>query len=123
MQQQLAGDVPLLTVGFSPPGALTALAAHLGLTGRVLSDERRVLYRRLGLPRAPVWQVYSPATLAHYARAAFRGTRLSRPVEDTRQLGGDALVVDGVVVRRWRPRTPEDRVDPVALAGAARAAA
>jgi ABC-type amino acid transport substrate-binding protein len=30
-------------------------------------------------------------------------------VEDTRQLGADAVVVDGTVVRLWRPRSPDDR--------------
>jgi hypothetical protein len=107
------------TVGFSPPAALRALADHLDLTGPVLSDENRTLYRLLGFGRAPVWRVYSPATLAHYASAVRRGHRLRRPVEDPRQLGGDALAVDGVVVRRWRPSTPEDRAAPSRLAAAA----
>ncbi len=120
----LAGtDVDLVVIGFSPLAALRDLADHLGLTGRVLSDEPRTVYRLLGLGRAPVWRVYSPGTLLFYARAALRGARLPSPVEDTRQLGGDAVVVDGVVVRRWRPRTPDDRVAPAALAVAARAVA
>lgn len=122
--RELAGSgIDLVTVGFSPPSALRELAAHLGLTGMVLADERRVLYRRLGLRRAPLWRVYSPATVAFYARARRRGRTLTRPVEDTRQLGGDALVVDGVVVRVWRPRSPDDRVAPHRLATAARARA
>jgi len=111
--------VGLLTVGFSPPDALAALAEHLGLTGPVLSDPRRALYRLLGLRRAPVWQVYDPATLLYYARAALRGKPVARPVEDTRQLGGDALAVDATVVRRWRPSTPTDRVDPAVVTAAA----
>lgn len=120
-------DVPVLVVvGFSAPADMAALAAHLDLHGPVLADPDRDLYRLLGLPRAPVWRVYSPSTLARYAVAAFRGTRRPRPgagaAEDTRQLGGDALVVDGVVVRRWRPRTPADRVDPSALIAALRPA-
>ncbi|WP_219420201.1 hypothetical protein [Pseudonocardia nigra] len=86
----------------------------------MLSDPDRDLYRLLGLGRAPVWQVYSPGTLLHYTRAVARGRRLQKPVEDTRQLGGDALVVDGVVRRIWRPRTPDDRADPRVIAAAAR---
>ncbi len=116
MQELLGGAVPLVVAGFSPPDALAPLAAHLGLTGPVVSDPERAVYRRLGLRRAPVWRVYSPGTLLRYARAAARGRRLARPVEDTRQLGGDAVVVDGTVVRRWRPRTPDDRVAPEVLA-------
>jgi len=118
--QGLLGDIPLVTVGFSPPPALAALAAHVRLRGLVLSDERRVLYRLLGLRRAPLWRAYSPATLAYYRRAMRAGWRGRSPVEDTRQLGGDALLVDGVVVRCWRPRTPVDRVRPEVLAAAAR---
>lgn len=75
----------------------------------MLSDPSRRLYSALGLGRAPLWRVYSPATLLTYVRLLARGERLRRPVEDTRQLGGDALVVDGTVVRLWRPRTPDDR--------------
>ncbi len=122
MQEQLHGAIALVTVGFSPPEALRALAGHLGLRGPVLSDPDRMLYRLVGLRRAALWQVYSPRTLAYYGRAILRGRSLPRPVEDTRQLGGDALVVDGVLVRRWRPSTPEDRVAPDVLVSAARAA-
>jgi hypothetical protein len=123
VQERLGGAVPLVVVGFSPPAALARLADQLGLTGTVLSDPHRQLYRRLGLPRAPVWRVYSPGTLARYARAALRGRRLPRPVEDTRQLGGDALLVDGWVERLWRPATPDDRAAPAVIAEAALARA
>lgn len=121
MQQQLDGAVPLIVVGFSPPDALAPLARHIGLTGPVLSDPDRRLYARLGLGRAPVWRVYSPGTMARYALFALRGRDLRKPVEDTRQMGGDALVVDGRVERLWRPATPDDRVAPSIVAGAARA--
>lgn len=124
MQDLLDGTgVAHVAVWFSPPAAVRALADHLGLTGTVLSDEQRVLYRLLGLGRAPVWRVYSPGTLLHYARAVLRGHRVRRPVEDVRQLGGDAVAVNGVVVRTWRPRSPDDRVEPVVLAALARTCA
>jgi len=80
--------------------------------GPFLSDERRVLYRRLVLVRASLLRTYSAGTLLRYARTAAGGRRLSRPVEDTRQLGGDAVVLDGVVRVLWQPRTPDDRVRP-----------
>jgi hypothetical protein len=120
VQEQLAGVTPLVVVGFSPGPALAALADHLGLTAAVLTDPERRLYRRLGLRRAPVWRVYSPGTVARYAGWALRGRRLHRAVEDTRQLGGDALVVDGRVIRLWLPSTPDDRVSPARIAAAAR---
>jgi hypothetical protein len=120
VQDALDGTLPLVVVGFSPPEALAGLPGHLGLTGPVLSDVDRSVYRLLGLGRAPLWQVYSPGTLLYYARAKARGRPLPAPVEDTRQMGGDALVVDGTVVRLWRPRTPDDRADPQRIAAAAR---
>ncbi len=99
----------LILVGFSPPRPLAAVARHLGWPGRVLADQERVLYQALGIGRAPVWRVYSPGTLATYAAGLLRGQRLGRPVEDTRQLGADAIMIDGVVRLLWRPRTPSDR--------------
>lgn len=122
MRDNLTGTgPPLVVVGFSPPDAMAALAVHLGLTGPVLSDVDRTLYRLLGLGRAPLWRVYSPGTIARYAAAVARGHRLTSPVEDPRQLGGDALVRDGVVRRLWRPRSPDDRVPPSVLVNAATA--
>jgi hypothetical protein len=118
--QELLDGVPLVVVGFSPADALAPLVDHLGLTGRLLSDPGRRAYRALGLGRAPVWRVYSPGTLLLYARELLRGHRPPRPVEDTRQMGGDALVVDGTVVRRWRPRSPDDRAAPHLIVSAAR---
>ena len=120
MQSLLAGEVPLVVVGFSPPDALAPLAGYLGLTGTVLSDIERRVYRRLGLGRAPIWRVYSPGTLARYALFARQGRTLHRPVEDTRQMGGDALVVDGRVERLWLPSTPDDRAEPGLVARVAR---
>ena len=119
--RDLAAGCPigLIACGFSPPAALAALAEYLRWPGAFLADEQRRLYALLVLRRATVWQVYSPGTLAHYALAAARGHRLPRPVEDTRQMGGDALVRDGIVVRRWLPRTPDDRVHPARLLHAA----
>jgi hypothetical protein len=110
----------LILVGFSPPRPLAALARHLGWPGLVLADPGRVLYRRLGVGRAPLWRVYSPRTLAIYAAAVTRGHRPARPVEDTRQLGADALVVDGIVRLLWRPRTPNDRPPAAEVIAAAR---
>ncbi|MBM7806481.1 hypothetical protein JOD57_002318 [Geodermatophilus bullaregiensis] len=105
-----APELGPVLVGFGPADRLAAVVRRAGFTGTVLSDPGRVLYRRLGIGRAPWWRVYNPGTLALYARALRSGTRLARPSgEDTRQLGGDAVVVDGTVVEVWRPRSPDDR--------------
>jgi hypothetical protein len=109
----------LVLVGFSPPDRLAALARHLRWPGLALTDEARELYGRLGIGRAPLWRVYSPRTLRTYAAALVRRERLRRPVEDTRQLGGDAVVRDGVVRQLWRPRSPDDRPSVAELLAAA----
>ena len=112
-----AGQVGLVLVGFSRDhGRLGAIARGIGWRGMVLTDPERGLYARLGIGRAPVWRVYNPATLAVYARAAL-GRARHRPVrrvprppeEDTRQLGADAVLVDGIVRVLWRPRSPDER--------------
>lgn len=118
-QQRADPRIGLTAVGFSPPEALAELAGHLDWPHPFLSDEHRTMYVALGLGRAALHRVYSPGTLAYYARAMLRGEHLTRSVEDTRQLGGDAVVRDGVIVRRWRPRSPDDRVAPAALLTAA----
>lgn len=113
----------LVAVGFSPPAALAALARHLAWPGAFCSDEERVLYQRLGLGRAAAGQVFTPGTRAVYAAAAARGETLERPVEDLRQLGGDALVVGGVARVTFRPASPDDRPDVDELVAAAAALA
>lgn len=120
MRQQHGDErVGLVLVGFSPAERLTAIARHRGWPGRVLSDPDRRLYRRLGIGRAPLWRVYSPGTIATYARALRHGEHLTRPEEDTRQLGADAVVVDGRVRVLWRPRSPDDRPAATDVLGSA----
>lgn len=111
-----------MLVGFSPAARLAAIAGHLAWQGRVLADDERVLYRRLGIGRAPLRRVYTPGTLAIYARAVLRRQRLQRAAEDTRQLGGDAVMVDGFVTRVWRPASPDDRPPTAEVVTAASAA-
>lgn len=98
-----------LAVGFSPRDPLAALAVHLEWPWPFLSDTERILYQRLGIRRASLREVYSAGTLRRYADAARSGVRVRRPVEDTRQLGADAVVLDGAAEWVYRPRTPDDR--------------
>jgi len=113
----------LVAVGFSPPEALAALARHLGWAGPFCSDEDRALYDRLGLGRAGVGRVFTSGTRAVYAAARKRGEAMARPVEDVRQLGGDALVVAGVARVTFRPASPDDRPPVDELVDAARSLA
>jgi hypothetical protein len=114
-------SVGLVLLGFSPPDRFAALARHLRWPGLVLTDPDRRVYQALGIGRAPLWRVYSPGTLLVYAHAGIHGRRPPTPAEDTRQLGGDAIVVDGRVVHLWRPRTPNDRPSPEEVLAVAQA--
>ena len=112
----------VVAVGFDRADLLGGLAERLGWSSAFLADEDRRLYARLGMRRAPRWRVWSPRTLAFYRRAV-RGEPVPddpAPV-DVYQMGGDAVVVEGVAVRRWLPRTPVDRVAPAVVVAAARA--
>ncbi len=98
-----------IAVGFSPVEPLGALAEYLRWPWPFLSDTERVLYQRLGLPRAKLRDVWTPGTKGVYRRAKARGEPVHAPVEDPLQLGGDAIVRAGVVTTLWRPASPDDR--------------
>jgi peroxiredoxin len=98
-----------IAVSFSPAQPLALLAKHLEWPWPFLSDPHRLAYARLRVPRAPLRDVYTAGTLQRYARAVLHRQRIRRPVEDTRQLGADAVVVDGHAVRILRSRSPDDR--------------
>lgn len=110
-------------VGFSPAPALAALADHLEWPHPFLADPGRLLYARLGFRRASRRAVYNAGTLRMYADAALHGRRIQAPVEDTRQLGGDAVVQGGRAVRIFTPASPDDRTPVPELAAAVLAAA
>jgi len=104
------GVVPV-AVGFSPPDALAELADHVSWPFWFCADEGRTLYHRLGLGSADARALFTDATRAIYSAARSRGEPIVRPVEDARQLGGDALVADGVARAVFRPASPDDRPD------------
>jgi len=99
----------VVAVGFSPGPALADLADELGWPWAFLADPERVLYGRLGLERAPLRRVFSPAAVHRYREAAARGQKVNRPVEDPRQLGADAVAVEGRVVWLRRQVSSDDR--------------
>ena len=105
----LAGAA-VAAITFADASRLPAHRQHLGLPFPLLADPERIVYRRFGLDRAPLWRIYNPGTLRLYAQLLARGRRLRRPVDDTRQLGGD-FVIDaaGRLVAAYRPRSPDDR--------------
>ncbi|MEZ5330468.1 MAG: AhpC/TSA family protein [Thermoanaerobaculia bacterium] len=107
----LAGTT-VAAVTFAGVDRLAAHRAHLDLPFPLLADPERAVYRRFGLERAPLRRIYNPGTLKLYGQLLRRGRRLRRPVDDTRQLGGD-FVIDstGRLAAAFRPRSPDDRPD------------
>lgn len=76
----------------------------------MIADVDRSLYNLLGAGRGSVRQVWSPRTLAMYARLSRRGRRLRPPTEDTRQLGADAVIDrNGRLTKLWLPASPDAR--------------
>jgi hypothetical protein len=98
-----------IAIGFSPAEPLAALARYLEWPWPFLSDPDRTAYIRLRIPRARLHHVYTAGTLQRYATALLHGRRIHRPVEDTRQLGGDAIVIGGRALHTFRSRNPDDR--------------
>ncbi|MEL6984092.1 MAG: AhpC/TSA family protein, partial [Actinomycetota bacterium] len=97
-------------VTFADSKRLAAHRQHLDLPFPVLGDPDRELYRRFGFGRGSLFDVWSPGTMATYARLLRRGRRLRRPTEDTRQLGGDVVIgPDGKLASIFRPRSPDER--------------
>jgi len=112
-----------VAVGFSPPEALVTIADELDWPFLFCSDEDRQLYRRLALGSAPIRQLFTKGTRSIYAEARAEGRPLPLPVEDPRQLGGDAVVIAGVARLIYRPTSPDDRPDVDELLRAATEAA
>jgi peroxiredoxin len=110
-RQTELGDALFVVVTFADhPAQLASYRDHLGLDTPVVADVDRTLYRSLGVGRGSLRRVWSPGTLATYARLLVRGRRLRRPTEDTRQLGADLVVDrDGVIQALWLPKGPDLR--------------
>lgn len=102
--------LPVVVTFVADPERLAAHRNHLGLRFPVLGDPDRALYGLLGAGRGTRSQVWSPGTIAMYARLIARGRRPTRPRDDTRQLGADAIVdTAGRLRRLWLPSSPDAR--------------
>ncbi len=107
---QLGDALPVVVTFTDDLRRLGAYREHLDIEFPVLADADRVLYDLLGAGRGSIRQVWSPGTLAMYARLLRRGRRLHIPTEDTRQLGADAIIGrDGRLRRVWLPPSPDAR--------------
>jgi hypothetical protein len=117
------GPAVVAVIAFADQAELAGHRDHLGLPFPLLADPDRSLYHRFGLQRGSLRDVYSPGTLRLYWRLLRAGRRLRRPVDDTRQLGGD-FVLDraGVLAAGFWPASPDDRPDVQQLIDAVRQA-
>jgi len=114
-----ADVLPIVVTFTGDHSRLAAYREHLDLDVPLLADTNRELYGLLGAGRGSVRQVWSPGTIAMYARLLRRGRRLRPTTEDTRQLGADAIVdPEGRLRRVWLPPSPDAR-PPVADIGTA----
>jgi peroxiredoxin len=115
-------DATIAVVTFSDVDRLADYRSALALPFAVLSDREREIYRRYGLERGSWWRIYGVRTLREYVRLLRAGRRLTRPTEDTLQLGGD-FVIDsgGVIVFAARPASPAARPSIETLIGAVEA--
>ena len=105
------GEVQPVVVSFNDDvGRLAAYRDFLEVDFPFVSDPERQLYQALGAERGRLRDVWSLGTLRMYARLLVRGMRLRVPIEDTRQLGADAVVDRaGRVVHVWLPDGPDHR--------------
>lgn len=106
----MPGVLPVVVTFTDDVERLAAYREHLGIDFPILSDPDRTLYRTVGAGKGSLRRVWSPGTIALYARLLRRGRRLRPPKDDTRQLGADLLVdADGRLRRVWLPAGPDLR--------------
>lgn len=96
-----AHDIDVVGVGFSSAERLDRLQLELGLSFPLHADLERRWYRALGVPRGSWPAVLAPRILRRYLRALARGERIPLPRDDLRQLGGDVLLCDAVIIATW----------------------
>ena len=90
------------------PDRLAAYRAHLDIDFPVLADADRTLYRLLGAGRGPLPRVWSPGTLAMYARLLRRGRRAppTRRRTPASSAPTPSSTADGRLRRLWLPPSP-----------------
>lgn len=107
---QMPTVLPIVVTFTDDVGRLDAYREHLGIDFPILADPDRSLYRAVGAGRGSLRRVWSPGTIAMYAKLLRHGRRLRPPSEDTRQLGADLLIgADGRLRRLWLPEGPDLR--------------
>jgi len=109
---ELGEETEVVVVTFTRAENLDRYLAVNDLPFVVLIDPDRVAYSAFGLERASLLRVWGGRALWKYVQLLAQGRwrDLRRPVEDTRQLGGDFIVdPDGVLVYGFWGAGPADR--------------
>ncbi|MEM9714706.1 MAG: AhpC/TSA family protein [Actinomycetota bacterium] len=125
----LGPDTRVALVTFTDTELVTSYRLEHELPFPVLTDPERATYRAYGLDRGSIARVWGWRAARRYLellRAGGRSTvrSLARPIEDTRQLGGDFVVGrDGRFVLAFRGEGPDDRPSVDQLVAAVRPAA
>ncbi len=109
---ELGHDTDIALITFSDPEHLGPYQELHDLPFPILVDSDRSAYRAFGLGRASLGRVWGWRTMRRYGQI-LRETgigRLTRPTEDTRQLGGDFVVApDGTLAWGFWSAGPDDR--------------
>jgi len=110
--KELGDETLVFLVTFSQPDFVESYNSEHSLAYEVLMDPARDAYRSYGLGRGSlsrIWGIRSARRYLQLIRADGIGG-LRRPVEDTRQLGGDFIVgPDGVLTYGFWGEGPDDR--------------
>lgn len=103
--------VKVVVISFAKPDGLFRYQNDHHWPFTVLADPDRIVYKAFDLPRLSWWRVFSPRTLALYARLMREGKRRQDyGREDIQQAGGDFLVDrQGHILYAHRSRDPADR--------------
>ena len=105
---KLAVDVVVLT--FSDQRTLPAYQRRYATPLPVVTDPDRLLYSAFGFERGSVWRVWGWRAAKKYVELVRAGGKLERSTEDTLQLGGNAIIAAGGVVRWiYAGSGPDDR--------------
>ncbi|MGH1491930.1 MAG: AhpC/TSA family protein [Acidimicrobiales bacterium] len=109
---ELGTDTAVAMITFTDPENLAGYSAMHDLPFPILVDNDRVSYRAYGLGRGSVARVYGWSVARRYLqilRADGVGA-LSKPTEDTLQLGGDFVIgPDGSLIYGYWGAGPDDR--------------
>lgn len=113
-----------MLVTFTDPAQLAQYLRWSDIRYGAVIDPNRAVYRAYGLGRASFSRVWGLKNLRRYLQimAGRSLTKIRKPTEDTRQLGGDFVIDrEGKLVWGYWPEGPDDRPSVQQLVDAVRA--